>query len=118
MAAEPYKDFIETISMGFRASWFYGTGHGSSKQETGRQSKLLDLAQVGFLSSSFLVLYKRFDLRLIFDCKFPCSVWHVTIYTSSFFFLCSKVITITSENEPPADENYQLTRQDSIPRGA
>ncbi|OMP00377.1 hypothetical protein COLO4_12736 [Corchorus olitorius] len=47
------------------------------------------------------------------------SVWHVTIYTSSFFFLCSKVNTINNGNErPAADGNYQLTRQDSIPSGA
>ncbi|XVF22511.1 hypothetical protein REPUB_Repub12eG0178900 [Reevesia pubescens] len=46
------------------------------------------------------------------------SVWHVTIYTSSFFFICSKVITINSGNERPADGNYQLTRQDSLSRGA
>ncbi|KAG4134387.1 hypothetical protein ERO13_D08G153200v2 [Gossypium hirsutum] len=45
------------------------------------------------------------------------SVWHVTIYTSSFFFLCSKVITINSGNERPTDANYQLTRQDSLSRG-
>ncbi|TYJ22791.1 hypothetical protein E1A91_A08G148200v1 [Gossypium mustelinum] len=45
------------------------------------------------------------------------SVWHVTIYTSSFFFLCSKVITINSGNGRPTDANYQLTRQDSLSRG-
>ncbi|PPD94303.1 hypothetical protein GOBAR_DD08675 [Gossypium barbadense] len=45
------------------------------------------------------------------------SVWHVTIYTSSFFFLCSKVISINSGNERPTDANYQLTRQDSLSRG-
>ncbi|KAE8664940.1 hypothetical protein F3Y22_tig00112738pilonHSYRG01158 [Hibiscus syriacus] len=45
------------------------------------------------------------------------SVWHVTIYTSSFFFLCSKVDTINSGSERPADGNYQLTRQVSLSRG-
>ncbi|XP_057454664.1 uncharacterized protein LOC130746140 isoform X1 [Lotus japonicus] len=45
------------------------------------------------------------------------SFWHVTIYTSSFFFLCSKVnIVDDAENQLPANENYELTRQDSFPR--
>ncbi|XWS46122.1 hypothetical protein CRYUN_Cryun14cG0036500 [Craigia yunnanensis] len=46
------------------------------------------------------------------------SVWHVTIYSSSFFFLCSKVMSINSGNERPTDGNYQLTRQNSLSRGA
>ncbi|KAJ9171410.1 hypothetical protein P3X46_014784 [Hevea brasiliensis] len=45
------------------------------------------------------------------------SLWHVTIYSSSFFFLCSKVDTVNSENQRPPDGNYALTRQDSFPRG-
>ncbi|XP_044493880.1 uncharacterized protein LOC123217147 isoform X2 [Mangifera indica] len=44
------------------------------------------------------------------------SVWHVTIYTSSFFFLCSKVDNVNSENQTPVEGSYELTRQDSIPR--
>ncbi|PPD77710.1 hypothetical protein GOBAR_DD25363 [Gossypium barbadense] len=46
------------------------------------------------------------------------SVWHVAIYSSSFFFLCSKVITINSGNRTPTDANYQLTQQDSLSQGA
>ncbi|KAF2315284.1 hypothetical protein GH714_038701 [Hevea brasiliensis] len=46
------------------------------------------------------------------------SLWHVTIYSSSFFFLCSKVDTVNSENQRPPDGNYALTRQDSFPRVA
>ncbi|KAL5572905.1 hypothetical protein UlMin_022502 [Ulmus minor] len=45
------------------------------------------------------------------------SMWHVTIYTSSFFFLCSKANTVNSEDERAPERNYALTRQDSIPRG-
>ncbi|KAL5863454.1 hypothetical protein ACOSQ3_000968 [Xanthoceras sorbifolium] len=45
------------------------------------------------------------------------SVWHVTIYMSSFFFLCSKVVKTDSEDQSPTQVNYELTRQDSIPRG-
>ncbi|CAL0315060.1 unnamed protein product [Lupinus luteus] len=44
------------------------------------------------------------------------SFWHATIYTSSFFFLCSKVDTVRPENPPPSTDNYALTRQDSFPR--
>ncbi|CAK9156746.1 unnamed protein product [Ilex paraguariensis] len=45
------------------------------------------------------------------------SVWHVSIYTSSFLFLCSKVKTLHCEDQGPSDGNYELTRQDSLPRG-
>ncbi|KAJ0054471.1 hypothetical protein Pint_00462 [Pistacia integerrima] len=45
------------------------------------------------------------------------SVWHVTIYTSSFFFLCSKVDNVNSENPGPVEASYELTPQDSTPRG-
>ncbi|XP_028096285.1 uncharacterized protein LOC114296201 isoform X2 [Camellia sinensis] len=47
------------------------------------------------------------------------SVWHVSIYSSSFLFLCSKAITIDSENQNqrPPDGNYELTRRDSFSRG-
>ncbi|CAI0424880.1 unnamed protein product [Linum tenue] len=45
------------------------------------------------------------------------SLWHVTIYISSFFFLCAKAkATTSSEDEAPADVNYTLTRQDSFTR--
>lgn len=49
--------------------------------------------------------------------KWFCSIWHVSIYTSSFFFLCSKVSSLNSENQRPLDGTYELTRQDSMPRG-
>ncbi|CAH9093128.1 unnamed protein product [Cuscuta epithymum] len=44
------------------------------------------------------------------------SLWHVSIYTSSFFFLCSKADgpTPNCENERPRDGNYELTRQNSF----
>ncbi|EXC35101.1 hypothetical protein L484_021463 [Morus notabilis] len=45
------------------------------------------------------------------------SIWHVTIYTSSFFFLCSKANNVNNDEEGPPDRNYELARQDSIPRG-
>ncbi|XP_045794432.1 uncharacterized protein LOC123889235 [Trifolium pratense] len=44
------------------------------------------------------------------------SFWHITIYTSSFFFLCSKANIVDSENQLPANGNYELTHQDSLPR--
>ncbi|KAH9604129.1 hypothetical protein KSS87_010469 [Heliosperma pusillum] len=44
------------------------------------------------------------------------SIWHVSIYTSSFLFLCSKVIpsTANTDNQRPQSGNYELSRQDSI----
>ncbi|GMH22455.1 hypothetical protein Nepgr_024298 [Nepenthes gracilis] len=45
------------------------------------------------------------------------SVWHVSIYTASFLFLCSKLTTVSPENQRPQDGSYELTRQDSMPRG-
>ncbi|KAF9668985.1 hypothetical protein SADUNF_Sadunf14G0060400 [Salix dunnii] len=44
------------------------------------------------------------------------SLWHVTIYTSSFLFLCSKEDIINNENQTTPDGNYGLTRQDSFSR--
>lgn len=41
------------------------------------------------------------------------SLWHITIYTSSFFFLCS--VRVNTSNHSP-EPNYELTRQDSLPR--
>lgn len=50
--------------------------------------------------------------------KWFFSLWHVTIYTSSFLFLCSKVDAVNTEDEIPAPAaNYELTRQNSFPRG-
>ncbi|GMI66827.1 hypothetical protein like AT2G46060 [Hibiscus trionum] len=45
------------------------------------------------------------------------SIWHLTIYSCSFFFLRSKVNTINSRNETHTNRNYQLTRLDSYSRG-
>lgn len=44
------------------------------------------------------------------------SVWHVSIYTSSFFFLCSKVNPVDSNTEGGQTVAYELTRQDSSSR--
>ncbi|KAL0896315.1 hypothetical protein Bca101_080276 [Brassica carinata] len=45
------------------------------------------------------------------------SIWHLTIYTSSFFFLCSKIAIVNNENHThQGADNYELTRQDSLPR--
>ncbi|CAN8286173.1 unnamed protein product [Cochlearia groenlandica] len=45
------------------------------------------------------------------------SIWHFTIYTSSFFFLCSKIPIVNNENQTQnGADNYELTRQDSLPR--
>ncbi|XP_004308356.1 PREDICTED: uncharacterized protein LOC101311331 [Fragaria vesca subsp. vesca] len=55
------------------------------------------------------------------------SLWHVTIYTSSFFFLCSKsntestastvdTVIVDTESQRPPNGAYELTRQDSLPR--
>lgn len=45
------------------------------------------------------------------------SLWHVSIYTASFLFLCSKVEALNCEiarpSDGPPDEHYVLTRQDS-----
>ncbi|KAL1366920.1 hypothetical protein HN51_020974 [Arachis hypogaea] len=45
------------------------------------------------------------------------SFWHVTIYTSSFFFLCSKASNVDAEEDQlPTTENYALARRDSFSR--
>ncbi|KAK9076395.1 hypothetical protein SSX86_004729 [Deinandra increscens subsp. villosa] len=45
------------------------------------------------------------------------SIWHVSIYSASFFFLCSKVNVTECENQGSTSSDYQLTRQDSLSRG-
>ncbi|XP_023548539.1 uncharacterized protein LOC111807178 [Cucurbita pepo subsp. pepo] len=53
------------------------------------------------------------------------SVWHFTIYMSSFLFLCSKEARVldrdnsivpNGENERGSNINYELARQNSLPR--
>lgn len=43
------------------------------------------------------------------------SIWHISIYTSAFFFICSKAKTQNVDNqEAPAAASYELTRQESF----
>ncbi|XAR63037.1 hypothetical protein NMG60_11022823 [Bertholletia excelsa] len=44
------------------------------------------------------------------------SIWHISIYTSSFLFICSKAKIVESENQRHPEGEYELTRQDSFPR--
>ncbi|GAB2224143.1 hypothetical protein Drorol1_Dr00004891 [Drosera rotundifolia] len=44
------------------------------------------------------------------------SLWHVSIFISSFFFLCTKVVNPNPENQIPGNGVYQLTRQNSLTR--
>ncbi|KAI3843155.1 hypothetical protein MKX03_008546 [Papaver bracteatum] len=45
------------------------------------------------------------------------SIWHVSIYTASFFFLCSKVkIKDNTENQTSTAATYELARRDSFSR--
>ncbi|KAJ7962425.1 putative Transmembrane protein [Quillaja saponaria] len=44
------------------------------------------------------------------------SIWHLSIYTSSFFFLCSKANIVNNDDQRTPNRTYELTRQDSIPR--
>ncbi|XP_065636777.1 uncharacterized protein LOC112010907 [Quercus suber] len=41
------------------------------------------------------------------------SIWHISIYTSAFFFICSKAKT-QNVQEAPAAASYELTRQESF----
>eukprot|EP00268_Persea_americana_P061866 TRINITY_DN7871_c0_g2_i2.p1 TRINITY_DN7871_c0_g2~~TRINITY_DN7871_c0_g2_i2.p1 ORF type:complete len:197 (-),score=13.93 TRINITY_DN7871_c0_g2_i2:552-1142(-) len=43
------------------------------------------------------------------------SLWHISIYTSSFLFLCSTSIGNRNEGQP--NQEYELTRQNSSSRG-
>ncbi|KAL2892156.1 Transmembrane protein 8B [Bienertia sinuspersici] len=47
------------------------------------------------------------------------SLWHVSIYTASFLFLCSKVIPRAADTENPRLQSgsYELTRVDSVSHG-
>ncbi|GAA0145274.1 cell adhesion molecule [Lithospermum erythrorhizon] len=45
------------------------------------------------------------------------SAWHVSIYTSSFLFLCSKANVVNYEDGRQTEANYQLARQNSFTNG-
>ncbi|PIN18581.1 hypothetical protein CDL12_08735 [Handroanthus impetiginosus] len=45
------------------------------------------------------------------------SLWHISIYTSSFLFLCSKAKLASCANERSPEVTYELTRQNSFSRG-
>ncbi|XP_022870708.1 uncharacterized protein LOC111389941 isoform X3 [Olea europaea var. sylvestris] len=45
------------------------------------------------------------------------SLWHVSIYTSSFLFICGKAKPASCEAERSPDGNYELTRQNSYREG-
>lgn len=49
--------------------------------------------------------------------KLVFSMWHISIYTSSFLFLCSKAKLVDGEDQRPPAVNYELTRQDSFSTG-
>ncbi|XP_027334938.1 uncharacterized protein LOC113849313 isoform X2 [Abrus precatorius] len=73
----------------------------------------------GFLLVGFITLAMAaisWTLETSANYWFWHSFWHVTIYTSSFFFLCSKANIVDAENQLPTNANYALTRQDSFPR--
>lgn len=44
------------------------------------------------------------------------SMWHISIYTCSFLFLCSKAKLVAVENHRPVALDYELTRQNSFSR--
>ncbi|KAG5009177.1 uncharacterized protein LOC114418418 [Glycine soja] len=75
----------------------------------------------GFLLAGFIALAMAglsWTLETSANYWFWHSFWHVTIYTSSFFFLCSKANIVDAEDSSsPSSGNYALTRQDSFPRG-
>ncbi|XP_040866697.1 uncharacterized protein [Glycine max] len=75
----------------------------------------------GFLLVGFITLAMAglsWTLETSANYWFWHSFWHVTIYTSSFFFLCSKANIVDAEDSSsPSSGNYALTHQDSFPRG-
>ncbi|XP_054782819.1 uncharacterized protein LOC129290138 isoform X1 [Prosopis cineraria] len=75
----------------------------------------------GFLLAGFVALSMAgisWKLETSQTYWFWHSMWHITIYASSFLFLCSKAKIVDSENQSPASGNYALTRQDSLSRGS
>ncbi|KAM0876907.1 hypothetical protein ACQ4PT_035867 [Festuca glaucescens] len=66
---------------------------------------------VGFITLSFAAVSWKLESNSSYWIWH--SMWHITIYTSSFFFLCS--IRVNMMVHSP-ETNYELTRQDSLPR--
>ncbi|KAF6988852.1 hypothetical protein CFC21_006292 [Triticum aestivum] len=64
----------------------------------------------GFITLSFAALSWKLESNSSYWIWH--SMWHITIYTSSFFFLCSMRVNTT--NHSP-ETTYELTRQDTLP---
>ncbi|KAM3401939.1 hypothetical protein ACQJBY_006103 [Aegilops geniculata] len=64
----------------------------------------------GFITLSFAALSWKLESNSSYWIWH--SMWHITIYTSSFFFLCSMRVNTT--NLSP-ETTYELTRQDTLP---
>ncbi|CAI8613179.1 unnamed protein product [Vicia faba] len=71
-------------------------------------------ALAGFSALSLAILSRTLETSENY--WFWHSFWHISIYTSSFFFLCSKANIVDSESQLPENGNYELTHQDSLPR--
>ncbi|XP_044969801.1 uncharacterized protein LOC123429886 isoform X2 [Hordeum vulgare subsp. vulgare] len=65
----------------------------------------------GFITLSFAALSWKLESNSSYWIWH--SMWHITIYTSSFFFLCS--MRVNMANHSP-EATYELTRQDTLPR--
>ncbi|XP_051184758.1 uncharacterized protein [Lolium perenne] len=66
---------------------------------------------VGFITLSFAAVSWKLESNSSYWIWH--SMWHITIYTSSFFFLCSMRVNMMVHSP---ETNYELTRQDSLPR--
>ncbi|XP_021748163.1 uncharacterized protein LOC110714015 [Chenopodium quinoa] len=107
---------------GFCLSEFY-SWHGIKTSLQNFVKMLLKRFHWGFLVAGFVALTMAavsWSLENYQNYWIWHSLWHVSIYTSSFLFLCSKVTprATNTENRRPQIENYQLTRQESGSRGA
>ena len=102
---------MAAVSWKLETSQSYWIWHRWAIYPTNIGTKTLNLTLVPSLQP------KKQKLKLW--CQMFCSIWHVSIYTSSFLFLCSMVkpAAPSTENVRPQNGDYELTRQNSVPRG-
>ncbi|XP_059651373.1 uncharacterized protein LOC132298983 [Cornus florida] len=84
-----------------------------------RMKKILKYFRWGFILAGFTALALAaisWKLESTDSYWIWHSIWHMSIYTSSFLFLCSKSITLNTEDQRPPAADYELTRQDSLSR--
>ncbi|KAL8138493.1 hypothetical protein V2J09_004494, partial [Rumex salicifolius] len=117
--------FTKYRSMSFSTVSCFNFMHGQVIMDSLRNGlkKLLKRFQWGFVVAGILALtlaVVSWTLETSRTYWIWHSIWHMSIYTTSFLFLCSKATPVNTENERPSGSqtrNYNLASQDPMAGG-